>query len=167
MSKKIMIALIVWFYLGWFGCIYFAKWGLENFSLLFPLFPFTYFLKAKLFSNKELIFFLGAAIVGILFDSSAYFAKLIQFENHQSGFIPVWLISMWFLFVSVLALSHAFFQSRLWLAAALGAVFGPLSYLSGEAFQVFSFTSQLSILIYAIFWAVYFPAMHYIYRKIA
>lgn len=40
----------------------------------------------------------------------------------------------------------------------MGSVFGPLSYLSGEKFEVLFFAGTWEILFYAIFWGLHFLA---------
>lgn len=164
-STAAQAALVIWFYLGWFGCVYFAKWDLSIYTLIFPAIPFCYFAKIKLFKSKEIKLLIGAVIMGIAFDSLMHSLGLIQFSDHNSAGIPIWLVSMWLLFISIFPLSQALFKSKLWLAGILAAVFGPLSYLSGEAFDVLLFTSLFPILIYALFWGFYFPTMIFLYRK--
>ncbi len=49
------------------------------------------------------------------------------------------------------------FRPALWFASLLGFALGPLSYQSGEMFQVLKFLSPLAFWIYAAFWALAFP----------
>lgn len=165
MTNRQSVALIIWFYLGWFGCIYFGQWQISNWSFVFPFLPMIYLYLSKLISTRQLVFLFASSLLGIGFDSAAYFFQLIQFPNQTATMIPTWLMAIWFLFATVFPLSHRVFKAKLILAAILGAVFGPLSYYSGEAFQALAFKSNQAIFIYAIFWGIYFPMMHYFYRK--
>lgn len=166
MNKTQKIILFLWFYLGWFGCVFFAKWNIEIYSLVFPLIPFIFFLKFKWYDYKRLVLMLVSSIFGMLFDWGMYFFGFIKFSDQNPIFIPTWLVSMWFLFALILPLSHEVFKNRLVLAALLGAIFGPLSYYSGEAFQVLFVSGSIGFLIYTIFWGIYFPLIHHIYRKL-
>lgn len=165
MNRFQKFALFFWFYLGWFGCVFFAKWDWSPWSFVFPLVPWVLFFILNLFPRRVLAYLLALAVVGIAFDLIAFRLSLISFSNHESHFLPYWLLAMWLLFVSVIPLSFDFFKSRLVLAGLLGAIFGPISYFSGEAFLVLTFNGYWSIFIYAVFWSFYFPAAVYFYRK--
>ncbi len=157
MTSQSNFFLFIWFYLGWFGCVYFAKWDLSIWSYVFPLIPVVFILKFN-FLTKQKIMFLGlVSLVGTLFDLAIYRAGFIEFPNHSTFFVPHWLVSMWLLFASAFPISQNFLKQRLWLAALLGAVFGPLSYYSGQTLQVLAFKGQLAIPIYALFWGLLFP----------
>ena len=165
MTQRQNIGLIVWYYLGWFGCVYFGRWGISNWSLIFPMMPMVYLLKSKTISIAQFLFLVKISMVGIIFDSAAYYFQWITFPNHQASVIPTWLVSMWLLFATIFPLSHRLFKTKLGLAAVLGAIVGPLSYYSGVAFESISFGHRNVLFIYAIFWGIYFPIVHYFYRK--
>ncbi len=166
MTKIQKILLIIWFYFGWFGCVYFAKWHWSPWSYSFPFVAILFIFSKTLFSKNEWIFLSVFSFFGILFDFAAFRFNLIEFPNPASDPFPHWLLAMWFLLATVFPISHRFLQSRLWLAAFLGAIFGPLSYYSGEALQILSFKTPMGIAIYALFWGTFFPATIYLYSKI-
>jgi hypothetical protein len=166
MTKIQKYTLVLWFYFGWFGCVYFAKWDLSPWSFVFPAVPWIWFLYFKVFPKKNLAYLVVLSLLGIIFDSWAHYSGIISFTESGSLLLPYWLFSMWFLFVTVFPLSQSFLGSKLILAGLLGVVFGPLSYYSGQAFGVFSFSDLWSIYIYALFWGIYFPVALYFYRKL-
>ncbi|MGE0761793.1 MAG: DUF2878 domain-containing protein [Bdellovibrionales bacterium] len=166
MTKVQKYALILWFDLGWFGCVYLAKWALSPWSFIFPLVSWIILFFSKEATVKQMTLLFALAGFGALFDTAIHALDVIQFSNHESIFIPYWLVAMWFLFVSVLPATKELLQTRLWFAGCLGAILGPLSYFSGEAFQVLSFQNRFAILIYAVFWGIYFPVALYLYRKL-
>lgn len=165
MSTMQNLILFIWFYIGWFGCVFFSKWNLSVWSLVFALPPLLYFLFFQIISKRQFLLLLLLAFIGVVFDSIAYFFNLIHFTNHDLKIIPLWLVSMWLLFISVFPISHKIFNSKKTLASIVGMIAGPLSYYSGEAFEVLFFNTQITIIIYAVFWAFYFPIAHIIYRK--
>jgi len=154
--KKIL--LVVWFNLAWFGCVFTAQKSLDIWSLLLPLIALGLLLWVQPVSKKTALILFGLSVVGIVFDYMAYKFDLIVFTKNDFSFLPIWLISMWFLFVTILPISRPVFAARPLLAAALGFIFGPLTYYSGEAFGVMALTGWPAISIYAVFWALYFPA---------
>ncbi len=166
MSTPSTFFLFVWFYLGWFGCVYFAKWDLSAWSYIFPLIPIVFILKLKFLSKLKIIFLSLLSFFGILSDFVIYHLGFIDFPNHSSFFVPHWLISMWLLFACVFPISQNFLNDRLWLAAILGAVFGPLSYYSGQTLQVLVFKGQLAIPIYTLLWGLSFPFAISKYNKL-
>lgn len=111
------------------------------------------------------LFYFLAIAVGILFDGIAAQMGLVTYLDEVYVFAPLWLISMWFLFVAILPVAAPLFQSKLWLAFVLGALFGPLTYYSGEQLGVLLFQSSWALYAYAIFWAIYFPGVVYLMNR--
>lgn len=149
--------MFLWFYVGWFACVFMARAQSDIFSLIFP--AVGWFLMSKVYplSARRLYILSGLTIVGLIFDSGMGWFGLIRFEP-EALFAPLWLVSIWLLFASLLPLTKEAFGDRLLLSAFLGAIFGPLSYLSGEAFGVLFFSHPSTVWIFSLFWALYFPA---------
>lgn len=72
-----------------------------------------------------------AALLGLAMDIGWQRLGLIEFNDVSIGSVPPWLGMLWLLFASTLMHSLAWLQTRLWLAAVLGGVAGPLSYVAG------------------------------------
>ena len=159
--KKInsKIYLSAWNYLGWFGCVYLGKNGYGFASLIFPavswkLLRFNFQLKRQILFL--LMFFL---FIGLLFDSAGVYFNLIKINPPAGiGWLPIWMISLWLLFVSSLPLMQSLFNKKYALASLFGAIFGPLSYRAGTHFGTLEINGKIAILTYAIFWSVYIPS---------
>ena len=54
----------------------------------------------------------------------------------MAGLAPYWIVALWMLFATTLNVTFRWLQPRPALAAALGAVFGPVSYIAGAAVGV-------------------------------
>lgn len=148
----------VWIYLSWFACVFAGKYQVSWASLLFV--AVSWFLLFKIFKPlpKTSLQLLALAAVGLAFDAVLFATSAIRFTPEpQWGYLPLWLISLWLVFVAALPMLSGLFQKRYLIAAIAGAVFGPLSYKAGEQFDVLHMNSLSVLIIYAVFWALYFP----------
>ncbi len=158
--------LFAYFYAGWFGCIYFAKSWFPWLSLLIPTVLVT-----LLWLNRALrpLGFFSAIILataGMFFDAALGEWGYILLPNRAGYLAPVWLMAMWLLFTfSMLHLSSKW-KIPLWLQLPLGFIMGPLTYKSGEYFAVLEFSHPHTVWIFAIFWAIFFPLLTTIAKKV-
>lgn len=156
---------IIWYYVGWFGSVYSGKYGLSKWSLFFPVFLVSILIAWKKLSFKLTAFLAFMATLGVCFDAVMAANGAILFSDADYSILPLWLISIWFLFVFVIPIMVPLFYSRLWLAAVLGLILGPLSYASGSAMGVLSFADDKAASLYAAFWGLYFPLSVYAVGK--
>jgi hypothetical protein len=86
--------------------------------------------------RRELALFAGAGALGMLADSLLAAIGLVTYptsaEARPFAIAPPWIIALWVLFATLPAHSLGWLQGRLRLAALLGAIGGPLSFLAGE-----------------------------------
>ena len=75
----------------------------------------------------------GFAALGLVLDGSLALLGGFDFSSHAQmfGLLPLWLWMLWPLFATLLRHSLAWLWRFPWLAAAGGAVSGPLSYYGG------------------------------------
>lgn len=165
MTKIQTLIVIIWFHIGWFGCIWFAKNDLSLFSVIIPVVGFLLLYLFKALNKKSFFYLISVSLVGIAIDSALYHLKLIHFFSYNEKMIPTWLISMWFLFSTTLLVSYKLFNNKLWLASLLGAIFGPLSYYSGQALGVLGFSNLYSLLIDSLIWAIFYNRIIYLNRR--
>ncbi len=163
-----------YYYLGWFACIKMAQSGYELLTLLIPipLFLWSFFFGESI---KAIFFSLLLSLVGMTFDSLASYREWIHFENtNSSQLLPLWLMTLWLLFAGTLPALGRFFKGKYFWAAALAAIFGPLTYKSGENFKLINFSQTTSlgflqisdvVILYSVFWAIYFPVSLLILNK--
>ncbi len=151
----------LWYYVGWFSCIYLAKIGDPVLSLLFPvvlIFLLWRWGQVRLISVVSLFVL---ALVGMLFDFIMRACGHIDIGGGQEFFLPIWLISIWLLFVFIVPQMVPLFRERLFLAGILGGIVGPLSYVSGGAMGVLFMQKPRAIYFYIFFWLIYFPVAIY------
>lgn len=166
MSVRARILLLVWFHVGWLGCVYFAQRQWFAASLIFPLAGWVLLMALSRVSAALALRLLVFALVGMAFDAAAGALGWISFTTDFPGPLPLWLVALWLLYVAVLPLFGDGFRGRWPAAALLGLIFGPLSYFSGGAFGVLHLNGVLAITIYALFWAAFFPLTLYYQRKL-
>ena len=165
MRKSDVFAIILLFYLGWFGAVILGTSNYQYATLLFPALLVCFLFYRNLMTLRSFALAAAIAAIGILFDGLLLHFGLITIAGATGFLIPEWLIAIWFLFA--FAMMHLGPNLRLPLSTAiiLGFVFGPLSYKSGEIFNSLSFTGPFTVLLYAVFWALLFPAVLGIAKK--
>ena len=164
-NKINFIFIAVWFYLGWFGCVFFASEEHSILTLLFPLILITFLFFRRLLSIRLFVLSTLFSIVGIAFDSQLIRFDFVQVVGETSMFIPIWLVSIWLLFSFSMTQLGSWWRIPIWLGSILGFIFGPFSYKSGELLQVLFFNGDTGLFVYAIFWALMFPSVLYFTRR--
>lgn len=157
MKKFDLAVVILLFYFGWFGSVLVAKTAYSSVALLFPIFLVIFLYLKKNLNKKNITFAFAVSLLGILFDSILIHFGLIVAAGTTVLMIPIWLVSIWLLFSFSIIKLGVNLKLPIGLAAVLGMVIGPLSYKSGEIFQVLTFSNSKTFLIYSLFWGLLFP----------
>mgnify|MGYP002623862045 CR=1 FL=1 len=76
------------------------------------------------------------------------------------GFGPHWMVVLWMAFGATLNVAHRWLHGRWLVAALLGAVFGPLSYLAGARLGgvAFPLSAEQGMVALALTWLIAMPA---------
>jgi hypothetical protein len=124
-------------------------------------------------SLKELMLSFAIAFLGILNDLIIAKIGFLDFSNAIMLPIPLWLASLWLLFVSTFASSLAWLRClNVFFLAFLGAFGGAISYCAAEKLNALSYhTAGLpSFIFYGLNWLLLFPFLfilyHYIRKRI-
>ncbi len=110
----------------------------------------------------ELGLVLACGIIGTWFDSFLVAMSWVAYPSGQfSPFLaPFWIITMWMLFATTLNRSMGWLRGRFALAALLGAIAGPGSYIAGQKLGGIEFVDPgAAIVALAIGWAVLMPLL--------
>ena len=164
MAKHLTLFLYAWLWLGWFAAVLLGKYGYEAASLLVPLVGWLLFVFSQHPRFRDCTRLLGIVSLGILADLAALKIGFITITAESESFFPLWLFALWLLLAPAFALLQKPLRQRLWLAAILGAVFGPLSYYSGGSFGVLEINGTGAFAAYAVFWFCYVPLGIYLAR---
>lgn len=143
----------VLFQAGWFICVVWQGWFAILITAAALLIHFKFFAKPG-----EWQFIGSAALLGTALDSILSFSGVFQFPE-VIGFIPPWLMALWFLFPLVINHSLNWLSGNILLSAAAGAFGGSLSYYAGYRLGSVSFPmgESTTMIILAFTWAVFFP----------
>ena len=104
------------------------------------------------------------SVLGFTIDSMNLLSGVISVP--KSAVAPLWLVGLWALFSCTINYSLAWLRNKTLLAVVLGSVAGPLSYYAGEKIGALMIRDISSLLFLAVIWAVVFPIMLLMARKV-
>lgn len=163
MKDKHSIAInFVGFQIGWFACVLSAANNMPEAGLAIALFVVVlhvYFSKDRI-NTLQLLFVV--TLLGSTWDSILTHNQVLVFSSGilTSYIAPSWIMMMWLLFATTLTVSFRWLHGRYILAAALGAVFGPLTYQAGAAMGAVKIPDvMLANVLLMLSWALIFPLL--------
>ncbi len=171
MNKKNQMIIFAMSYIGWFACILAGKYGLGAWIFAVPLIFVATLARFTRLTFRQGGAFALIALIGIAFDSLALQLGWIALMAPTGELLPpgeltpAWLVALWILFGCTIPLYDGWMKGRLWLAALLGLIIGPLSYRSGAAFDTLLFPDKTVFIYYGLFWAGFFPLSMFIYER--
>lgn len=156
--------------LVWFSAVIGAAHGLPWPGILGLLVYAACQLSAARRFKIDLSLMAMAIVMGLLFDSALIRAGLVSYAAAWpfAGMAPAWILALWGAFSLTFTQSLAYLQTRLWLAAALGAAGGPLVYWgAARAWHVVTFASPSwrALLCLGIGWGLATPALAWFARR--
>ena len=165
MSPLVNAAL---FYAGWFACVLGAAYGWPAIGPAFAAGVILLHLTTTRDRNREALLVLAVGSLGIFADSTQALLGVFSFPigSFHSWLCPPWLAAIWMLFATTLNAAMGWLRGRYLIAAALGAVGGPLSYAYGARVGAIHFESEHTLLILALVWAVVMPTLLVVNRVV-
>lgn len=153
------LANVCLFQVTWFACILGVAQGREAWGISIGVLGVAGNAWLAKFGQADWAFVGKGILAGGFIDTALAHLGLIQFHSPLgSPLSPVWMWVIWAGLMSTVSLSMSWLRSRLVLAGALGALFGPLSYYSGVRLGAGSFAQPiLSLLCLAVIWALLTP----------
>lgn len=110
----------------------------------------------------EALLIVAASLIGLVWDSALIAIGLFTYPSGilVQGLAPYWMIALWAVFATSLNLSMGFLKGRLWLAALVGGIGGPVSYLAGGRLGGLEMSDPvLALGAQALGWAVLLPVL--------
>jgi len=150
------------FQAAWFACVLSAAHGRAELGVLAVSIQvlITWWLSPA--RSMELKVTLLAILVGLVWDTAMLQAGWVRYASPGPlpHVAPVWILALWALFATLLCGPLAWLHGRPWLAAALGAVGGPMSYLAAVRLGAGSFGEPVTaMVVLALGWAVMTPVL--------
>lgn len=113
---------------------------------------------------------LGAGLIGVVSDMLLVGSGAVAYTSGDwlPGFGPHWMIVLWMAFATTLNVAYPWLRGRPVAAAAMGALFGPLSYWAGERLGGVSFplSAEIGLGALAATWILAFPMMVYLAERL-
>ncbi|PNA03776.1 MULTISPECIES: DUF2878 domain-containing protein [unclassified Pseudomonas] len=158
------LANAVLFQIGWLACVL----GGNSLWLLLALTVLVIHLCWISSWAQEGRLILSVVIIGTAVDSVLRGFGVFEFKD-LSPLIPLWLMLLWALFATTLRHCLQWSASPWWLASLLGAAGGALSYGAGGrlAGVQFPFGELPTLIGIALLWALLFPLLHQLSRRLA
>lgn len=158
-----MLINIIAFQLGWFACVLGGAnghpWLGAGFAGLVMLWH-VFTCKQK---PLEISLIAIALLIGLIFDTIPMHMHWLSFQTTPywpNTITPVWMLGLWGMLATTLNISLAWLKKNWFLATALGAVSGPLAYLSGSKLGAIVILNMPAAMIYlAIGWGLAIPLL--------
>jgi hypothetical protein len=127
------VANFLMFYLGWFACVVGAARGLPWAGPLVVAALLVIHLQFTPSRRREARLIALVGLLGFGVDTLQASAGFYSFADAGAAawLCPPWMVALWLIFATTLNRSMGWLSGRPVLAAILGGVFGPLSYLAG------------------------------------
>ncbi len=148
--------------IGWFACVASAAAGrpLLGIAAVGVVAAFHLFRSSGWRGEARLL--AAAALIGFTWETLLVWTGLLAYPTAPGPglFAPAWIVALWVNFAITPNASLAWLKGRPWLAAALGAVGGPLAFLAGERLGAVCIDDPvLAYSVLAAGWAVLMPAL--------
>ena len=164
-----MILNVVLFQLGWFACVLGAASGYAREGAIAAALLVALHIARAARPKREAMLAGAAAVLGFLFESALLQAGWVRFEAGVllEGAAPYWMVALWALFATTLNESMRMLQTRPWIAAAFGAVGGPLAYYAGARMGALDLVQPAAMLTaLALGWALATPLLLSLARRL-
>lgn len=161
--ERTQIFNLIFFNAVWFACVLGAANGMGWLGPLVLVAFAVWQLSISHVRASDLQLLLVAGAVGWLIDTAYIQSGLLSYASPAPSVdvAPWWILALWFNFA--LTLNHVlrWLQNRFLLAAAFGAVGGPLAYYAGVRLDAvyFEATAMNALVVLAVAWALVTPLL--------
>ncbi len=151
------------FYLGWLACVVGAAQGQLWLGPAMVAVLVLVHVSVSTNRSQEAALILMVGLFGFAVDTMQASAGLFAFTRTSAApwLCPPWMVALWMLFATTLNSSMAWLAGRYRIAAALGALCGPLSYLAGARLGAIELSANalVSLIGIGVVWALALPAL--------
>lgn len=150
------------FQAAWFACVLGAAHGQVAAGVMAVAAVVLLHLAVSPARAADLALTVLAMLVGLAWDSAMVRQGWVQYASPGPlpQLAPIWILALWALFATLLRGPLAWLHGRPLLAAVLGAIGGPLSYLAAVRLGAGSFPDPaVALAVLGAGWAVMTPAL--------
>lgn len=153
---------------AWFACVLGAAHGVAALGIACVAGAIALVLLASTAWRADAALVAIAVATGLVFDGLLAALGVVSYASPASVAAPAWILALWALWGVVLREPLQWLHGRPWVAAALGAVGGPLSYAAAARMGACSFAQPtLALATIALGWAVITPLHLAVARRLA
>jgi hypothetical protein len=159
-SRGRALANFIVFEAAWFGCILGVAHGHPAWGTAAIVAAIAWHLAISARPAAELALVGALCIIGLVAESAMVALGHVAYPGGQpvAWLAPYWLVALWGEFAIALNVTLRWLKRRPLLAAALGALFGPLSFLGGVRLGAARFIDEPAALTsLAVMWALMMP----------
>lgn len=167
-GKRVLINFAI-FQICWLACVLSGAAGLPILGVAAVGAAAGYHLRAAVQPPREALLLFCAGGIGMLWDGQlAGYGWLI----YPSGMIhqwlaPTWIVAMWVSFATTLNVALRWLHGRFGLAAAFGAVGGPIAYWAGSKLGGVSFSDPvIALSAVSVGWGLITPILVALARRL-
>jgi hypothetical protein len=160
LTRKVINVIL--FQVAWFAAVLGAARGMLWLGPVAMIPTLVIHLAFQENRRGEVKLLLVAGLLGFLFDTTFVAGGVFTPLQHlfPRPFSPPWMICLWLNFAATLNVSMAWLRERYILAAAFGAVGGPLAYYSGAKLGATeALPTTTGMLLLAIGWGIMTPLL--------
>lgn len=154
------IAGLLWFDLVWFSTVA----GRDDWlPMAVPIVAVQIYLSSTR-KGFSWMLFLQLLVLGLVLESTVVALGILDFTG---GWLPLWLIALWFGFAAMVTTTLDWLSGRYVLAALLGLASGPLTYAIGSRLGAAELLvdEYLMWLAYGLLWALYMIIFAYLMKR--
>lgn len=161
-TRTVLLANVALSQLGWFAAVLGAAHHMAPAGTLCVVAVVCWHLSVSARPGREAILVALACAIGFAVETMVALQGHVAYPSGQPDphFAPYWMVALWGLFAIALNVSLRWLRPRLWLAAVLGAIVGPLAFSSGVRLGGAAFVHTVpALLTLALVWGAVLPLL--------
>ncbi|XAH21471.1 DUF2878 domain-containing protein [Xylophilus sp. GW821-FHT01B05] len=161
-TRRVLVANVALSQLAWFAAVLGAAHHVPLAGTLCVVAVICWHLAVSARPGREALLVALACGIGFTVETMVALQGNVVYPSGQPDVhvAPYWMVALWGLFAIALNVSLRWLRPRLWLAAVLGAVAGPLAFASGVRLGGAAFVHTApALLTLALVWGLVLPLL--------
>ena len=161
-SNKHKIINLLLFKVGWVVCVVLGATSYHLWGSVAVAVVALVAVKSSPHPRCTLKFIIATSIIGLIWESALSTFGVLEYYYGQphADLAPHWIVAMWTLFATTLGSSLVWLNRNLLVAAAFGAIGGPLAFYAGQRLGAANIPNDtLALVVLVIGWAILTPSL--------